>query len=187
MKKVKDINMGNNNTLQTASQKLAEIKNKQAAAQEAARLAQEELATAETELLVASRKEQAELIRTFPALLGVETLGQVGALVAIMAKEGNLDSVKSATVSERKERVILTLIQKLAVCARRRHGDTMAALAEANNVSIGTINNICGVDSQKALIAEAKESKVQIPAELMPGWKSAEEIGKGNAVPAGKK
>ncbi len=151
--------------IQTASQRLAELLNQKAKAAEAAQVAQTALENAEKELLGEARKEQEELIKTLPGLLGVESLSVVSALVSLMAKDGSLANAKSGTGIERKERVTLTLVQKLALLVDKAGGMTNAVAAAKYNISPGTVFNLA--NSSTDILKEAKETKVQIPAALL--------------------
>lgn len=112
-------------------------------------------------------EERLAQINKLPVLLGVETLAIVASLISSVMKTGKIPSEVSE-LTDRKERVLLTLPQKLDVLARRsgETPETMQSIAEHYKVSIGTVNNICSSDKKAELIEEARKTKVALPAAL---------------------
>lgn len=102
-----------------------------------------ELAATDTQLADAERARIENIgaqIDTFPALLGVATLGEVASLIR-QREKGTLGSVAQDVT--RRARTVLTDEQRNLLVADRRAGMQYSALATKYGVSSQTAFNVC--------------------------------------------
>ncbi len=144
-----------------SSAELAELTRKRAAKQAQLAALQQELETEDHQHAEAISAGLTALIVGLPAQMGLPDLKTVRAYVDSVIKLGALP----ANPGERKERVSLTLAQKLEVASDRKAGKTIAETSAKFDVSAGTVNNI--VTDIAKTIAEAKAAKIPVPAALL--------------------